>query len=122
MSRTYKTRPVAVQFRDPRNRHLMIEKHDHRHGVCDLEAWLADKEDLWGWRYNCHLYKSYYELNRRNFWPRPPKGTWDRRGRHGHIHTQWRTQRQLLLKGRIEDSDKPNSKWYKRDMWNEWSM
>lgn len=129
MSHTDKTRPVWVQFRDPDNRHLMIEVHNHETGVCDLDEWM-EVDVTWHWatrtsdgrRFNCYLYKSYYEMNRRNFWPRPRKGSWDRTGRHTHVRTLWRKQRQLLLKGVIEDSDKPNSKWYKRDMWNEWSM
>lgn len=125
MSHTDKTRPIWVQFRDPDNRRHMTEVHHHEDGVCTFDAWYADTKCHqtwpWKWGYNCFLYHSYYGGYFGEFWPRCRKGSWDRTGRHGHVRTLWRKQRGQLLKGEIEDGDKPTSKWYKRDMWNEWS-
>lgn len=121
MSHTDKTRPVWVQFRDPANRRFVEEAHDHRNGVCDLEAWMQDTHcaQIWQWRssYQCVLYNSFYGANACKFWPRPPKGCWGRGGVHGSVRMRWRKQRQQLLSGEILDGDKPNGKWYKRDMW-----
>lgn len=126
MSRTDKTRPLWVQFRDPANLRFMKEVHHHERGECTFAAWSNDTNCYqtwpWRWGYSCFLYHSYYGGYHNEFFPRPPKGSWDRTGRHAHIRTQWRTDRQRLLKGEIDDADKPNSKWYKRDMWNEWSL
>jgi len=122
MSRTDKTRPLWVQFRDPANRRFMEETHDHTNGLCDFDTWWADEIHAWWPRgYNCYLYHSYYGGWYGPFWPRPRKGSWDRSGRHGHVRAQWRRDRARLLRGDIEDSDVPTNKWYKRDTWNEWS-
>lgn len=52
MSRTDVHRPPLVQARDPHNRHLFVEFHDHATKArCDLDRYLEE-----GWFRNaCHL-------------------------------------------------------------------
>ena len=124
MSRTDKHRPAWVQIEDHSNRRFAREHHDHTKGPCDIDKWSRRLVRGWFWdrSFNLRCWRdvSYYGFHNGIF-PRPRKGSWDRSGRHGHIRILWRKQRQQLLKGEIEDGDKPTSKWYKRDMWNEWS-
>lgn len=102
MSHTDKTRPGWVQVRDPFNRWAMQEDHDHRDGTCDYDEWFEAGVDPWDWRHgrrwSCHLDYSFYGYNKIKFWPRPPKGHWDRQSPHGPLRTEWRRDRQRLLK------------------------
>jgi hypothetical protein len=51
MSRTDVHRPPLVQERDPYNRRLFVEVHDHEGGVCTFDRYQAE-----GWfRGCCHL-------------------------------------------------------------------
>lgn len=120
MSRTDKTRPVWVQFRDPTNRRLLIEDHDHEDGICSFDDWLENHERTW-WRPGCQLYESYYGSNVLKVWPRQPcRGA--RYNRHRVIRARWIQARQQILAGRDPDGMTlvPSSHEYDSWLWEKW--
>jgi hypothetical protein len=98
MSDTDKTRPAWVQFHDPTNWRVLEEHHDHRHGVCNFDEWLAGKpKDFKLWWRGCCFSESYYGLGVLKPWPKPPRRSWDRYGNWGRVRAQWRQERSRLL-------------------------
>jgi hypothetical protein len=122
MSRTDKTRPVWVQFRDPENRRFMREDHDHRNGVCNFAEWMDGRQVYGLWRMeDCCLYESYYGSRILKAWPRQPcRGA--RYNRHRMIRTRWVRARQAILAGADPDSMEliPTSREYDSWMWENW--
>lgn len=110
MSKTYKTNPTWVKIWHPRTSKEVVERHDHRNGVCDL-PFLDPKKPFWWqnrWQqYNCGLDVSYYGYHG-GFYPRPPHGKAYRKLYEGAMRAGWRKAKHDLLKldsDGVEDYD-----------------
>lgn len=98
MSHTDVHRPLHVLMQDPTIRHWFLDEHNHHHGPCDLELFLASP---WPRRTRCW----------RQLWTQAPSlcgcdmCSGNNRLWNKQVRVQWRKVRRDLLKTSIHDRD-----------------
>lgn len=120
MSNTYKTKPSWVKINKPESSKEVEERHDHRHGICDIDKAVGKYPFYWQRRDGyCGYSVSYYSYHG-GFYSRPPRGRSYRQEHEGRMRAGWRKARQDMLKlnsDDIEDYDVKNYQHRHSALW-----
>lgn len=123
MSDTYKTKPSWVKINKPEHSYEVRERHDHRHGICDIDEAKGSKRPFY-WQIRgryCGYDVSYYSWNG-GFYARPPYGRVYRHEYEGRMRAGWRKARQDMLKLSREDVEDYDVKSYQHRHSALWEM
>lgn len=102
MSKTDKTHPTWVKVQQQRNNPEVVERHDHRNGVCDIDEAFGERPFYWQRRGACGYDVSYYGYHG-GFYARPAHGRWYRREYYGRERAKWRKTKHEMRKLSRED-------------------
>lgn len=121
MSNTYKTKPNWVKINKPQSSREVRERHDHRHGECDIDKIEKERPFWWQNGNSCGYDVSYYSYHG-GFYSRPPHGKEIRRLMEGEFRARWRAQRDEMLKLSREDIEDFDVKTYQHRHSALWEM